>query len=166
MLGKIYLAASAVFGMGVAKIILRPIIKPRRGVFMAGMGTIIIADRNRNVRDLLRREFELEGFRVKTAGNGEELILMAHKDEAADLVVMDLDLPLLSGEVLLQSFEKSRPAIPVVVHSNQVAPHDLKRFPCVVACIEKGESLESLDQLKKTVFDIIKKTIKPDPGPS
>jgi DNA-binding NtrC family response regulator len=121
-------------------------------------GAILIADRNRNVRDFLRREFEAEGFVVSTAKNGEELIIMAHKTDGPDLVIMDLDLPVLDGITVIKSFEERAPALPVIVHSNAGGAEGLAAFKCVVAFIEKGENLELL---KRTAALVIERKFSP-----
>jgi len=56
---------------------------------------ILIADRNRHVRDLLRREFAAEGYRVQVAKDGQEVMNISN-EEAPDLFIMDSELPFLA----------------------------------------------------------------------
>ncbi len=59
---------------------------------------------------LLRYNLEREGFRVATAGDGEEALLVA-REQKPDLVLLDWMLPLLSGiEVCRQLPAWVRPA--------------------------------------------------------
>ncbi|MBU1398308.1 MAG: response regulator, partial [Proteobacteria bacterium] len=54
---------------------------------------ILIADRNSNVREFLRREMMAEGYSVELAENGREVLKWAYHREPADLLILDPDLP-------------------------------------------------------------------------
>jgi len=55
--------------------------------------TILISDRNHNVREFLKREMMAEGYRVRLAKNGREILEWAYHHESIDLAILDLDLP-------------------------------------------------------------------------
>ena len=57
---------------------------------------ILIADDEPDIRALLRTRFELAGFQVVEACDGEEAVRMA-QDEAPDLIVLDVMMPKLDG---------------------------------------------------------------------
>jgi DNA-binding response OmpR family regulator len=57
---------------------------------------ILIADDEIDIRYMLRTRFELEGFHVIEACDGEEAIRMA-QDEAPDLIVLDVMMPKFDG---------------------------------------------------------------------
>lgn len=57
--------------------------------------TILISDRNRNVREFLKCEMMTEGYRVRLAKSGREVLELACNDESIDLAILDLDLPSL-----------------------------------------------------------------------
>ena len=59
------------------------------------MKTILIVDDMAMNRDLLEQLLE-DDYRVVSAANGEESIVMARR-ERPDLILMDLSLPLLDG---------------------------------------------------------------------
>ena len=50
---------------------------------------IMIADRNRNVRELLRRELESEGYQVRLAKDGRQVLRSINSDEPPDLLILD-----------------------------------------------------------------------------
>lgn len=80
------------------------------------MATILAIEDDPSFRDLLRLHLQSAGHAVRTAADPEEG-LRAFLEDPPELVLLDLDLPYLSGlEVLeaLKSDEASRP-IPVVV---------------------------------------------------
>lgn len=58
--------------------------------------TIVIAEDDPDTRVLFRKLCELEGFRVVEAGDGEEAVAAARREEPA-LVVMDLSMPRMDG---------------------------------------------------------------------
>ena len=58
--------------------------------------TVLVAEDDREVRDLLRLEFELEGFAVLTAENGAEAIITAERLKP-DVILMDMGMPIVDG---------------------------------------------------------------------
>ncbi|HRO24520.1 MAG TPA: response regulator transcription factor, partial [Promineifilum sp.] len=58
--------------------------------------TILIADDEANIRDLVRLYLEKEGFRVQTAENGRQALEQAQSG-SPDLIVLDLMMPELDG---------------------------------------------------------------------
>ena len=123
--------------------------------------TILISDRNRHVRELLRREMVAEGYRVRLAKNGLEVLEWAYHHESVDLVILDLDLPDKSGLVVLQKLEDRIPTLPVVIHSflSDYAGH--QALLNVTALVEKEGN--SIERLRKVVAEILG---KPDSKPS
>lgn len=62
---------------------------------MAGQ-TILVADDDPVILGLLQVNFEMEGFLVLTAADGEEALAQA-REHHPDLVVLDIMMPKLSG---------------------------------------------------------------------
>jgi CheY-like chemotaxis protein len=90
--------------------------------------TILLADDNEANRYLARFALERAGFRVVTAGDGEEALRQA-RAHRPDLVLMDVQMPILDG---LEATERLRAdpelaAIPVVALTAYVAPEDKVR---------------------------------------
>ncbi len=83
---------------------------------------ILIADRNRNVRALLRREFAAAGYLVIVAKNGQE-VLNISTEEAPDLFILDSELPFLAELAVLKRLRERYPRLPVVIYSF-TAPED------------------------------------------
>ena len=85
------------------------------------MPGILIADDNPNVRRLLRRFIETEtGLKVcGEACNGTEAIEKAREFEA-DVVVLDLAMPLLNGIEAASALRKYMPDIRIVLFTMQV----------------------------------------------
>ncbi|MBQ9908285.1 MAG: sigma-54-dependent Fis family transcriptional regulator, partial [Treponema sp.] len=77
--------------------------------------TILIIDDEKNIREGLAADFEMDGYNVKIAANGKEgLDLIANGD--IDLVITDLRMPgSISGEEVLRQVTTKMPGIPVIV---------------------------------------------------
>ena len=77
--------------------------------------TILIIDDEKNIREGLAADFEMDGYSVKIAANGKEgLELLAKGD--IDLVITDLRMPgSISGEQVLREVTTKMPGIPVIV---------------------------------------------------
>jgi len=78
--------------------------------------TILVVDDEPNVRDYLESILEDAGFRVITAGDGEEALAIIKK-ERPDFISLDLIMPKKSGHKLLYELKRN-PAysrIPVLV---------------------------------------------------
>lgn len=76
--------------------------------------TLLIIDDEKNIREGLGANFELEGYTVKLAENGEEGLKLISKGDI-DLVITDLRMPGISGEEVLRRVTTETPGIPVIV---------------------------------------------------
>ena len=76
--------------------------------------TILTIDDEENIRNGLADNFELEGYDVKQASNGEEgLKLIA--EGGIDLVITDLRMDGISGSEVVQKVTSEYPGIPIIV---------------------------------------------------
>lgn len=78
---------------------------------------ILIADRNRHVREFLERELGVEGKRVVLVRNGRELLDVIESEAPPDLVVLDLEIPYLNDLSVLRRIQEKKPVLPLVIHS-------------------------------------------------
>jgi DNA-binding NtrC family response regulator len=120
--------------------------------------TILIADRNRRVRDFLKREMLKEGFGVYLAENAGELIYEALNRNPLDLIIVDPDFPGAQTTDLLRELQRRCPPVPVVVHT-----HYVNSWPEAAGCsgagrclvIEKGgSSVEKLKQVASQMLNL------------
>lgn len=75
---------------------------------------VLIIDDEAAIRESLAMLFELEGYDVKTAGNGEEALAIAQK-EPVDAMVSDLRMPVCDGLCLLDKLQARGDATPVIM---------------------------------------------------
>ncbi len=79
--------------------------------------TILIADRNPRVRDFLQRELIAEGYQTKIAKDGREVVEMTRGDDSCELLILDPDMPHMSGLGVLETIQRLRPSLPVIIHT-------------------------------------------------
>ena len=110
--------------------------------------TILIADRNAHVRELLRREMMAENHEVLVAKNSREIIQRAFQREPLDLLILDPDLPDAAETMLFQKLHDRIPALPIILHAFSVEearhPALLKSAPVVE---KSARSIEALKEL-------------------
>lgn len=81
--------------------------------------TLLVIDDVEENCELLKKRFEKRGFKVKSASDGQEgLMVLALND--INLVFLDLDMPLMNGFTFLEKVKmnKKHSHIPVVVTSS------------------------------------------------
>ena len=92
------------------------------------MTTILIADDNADMLDLIADTLQMNGFGVMKAANGEEAWkIISSMEHLQDLVVLsDVHMPKLNGFELLQRVRNNKrwPYIPVLLMSGDHNDHD------------------------------------------
>ena len=110
-------------GVGTEMEILLPLTeaRPRESVPMGaavaarGVGTILVVDDEAMIRRITRRAFELLGYQVLEAGNGEDaLVLLAQHRSEVRAVVLDQTMPGMGGAQTLTRLRADFPHLPVV----------------------------------------------------
>lgn len=110
--------------------------------------TILIADRNPNVRELLKREFLTLGYRIILAKNGNDVLNRIYGPEPLDLVILDLGLPDENGLCILQKVQNRIPTLPVIVHTFFADYNDFPTLNPLTSFVEKkGDSIEILKKM-------------------
>lgn len=83
--------------------------------------TILLVEADERVRGGLARAFEAEGHRVIACGDAAEALRELHREARCDLIVLDIELPGVSGLALcrLLRAQAATPRLPVIVVSAQ-----------------------------------------------
>lgn len=87
-----------------------------------GVSVLIVED-EAGIAEFVRNGLEAAGYAVEVADNGADGLALAMRDDV-DLVVLDLALPVLSGEEVLRRIRQRRPALPVIVLTAKDAVSD------------------------------------------
>ena len=127
----------------------------RQGVsFVANGCKILIADRNRHVRDFLRRELIAEGYQVEVARDGREVLNRIDGEAPPHLLILDLEIPYLDESEVWARLKDRQPPLPVVIHTFLPEYPTNLTLPIAAAFLEKkGDT----DLLKTVVAQVIEK---------
>ena len=87
------------------------------------MQRILVIDDDAAVTSLLKRGLSYEGFAVETAKSGVEGLVIA-RERPADLVILDVMMPGLSGFEVLQRLRVADDNLPVLMLTAKDAPDD------------------------------------------
>lgn len=79
-----------------------------------GKGSILVADDEESVRNLLSRVLTKMDYMVTTAANGEE-VLAKIKDQEFDLLIMDIRMPKLDGMEAFKVLRLDHPSLPIIM---------------------------------------------------
>jgi len=122
--------------------------------FVAKSCKILIADRNRHVRDFLRRELSAEGYQVEVAKDGREVLGRIDGEDPPQLLILDLEIPYLDEPEVWARLKDRQPPLPVVIHTFLPEYPTNLTLPIAAAFLEKkGDT----DQLKAVVAEVIDK---------
>ena len=88
---------------------------PRSDRVPTGCETVLVAEDDEAVRQIIVRSLRQNGYTVLEAGNAREALpLGKHYDGRIDLLISDVVMPGLNGPELAQRLENSRPAMKVL----------------------------------------------------
>jgi PAS domain S-box-containing protein len=96
---------------------------------LTGHGTILVIDDEDAVRQTAKSALENYGYKVVVAANGKEGVNLFHKrsDEIA-AVLLDMTMPVMSGEEALMRLKSLRQSVPVVLSSGYDETEAARRF--------------------------------------
>lgn len=97
---------------------------------------ILVTDVNSHVRDLLKREFQQDGYTVYLAKNGAEARQVLFGPDPLDLIVLDPELPAVPGRSLLRLIQDRIPPVRVIVHT----------YPEFADVLEEGSNVEFVEK--------------------
>lgn len=84
--------------------------------------TILVVDDTASLRKMVQSYLSQEGFRVLTAGDGKEALMVA-RQEQPDLILLDLMMPEMGGYEFLRAYSKDGSA-PVIVLTAKLEEND------------------------------------------
>ncbi|WP_288600951.1 sigma-54 dependent transcriptional regulator [uncultured Treponema sp.] len=116
--------------------------------------TILIIDDEKNIREGLAANFELEEYNVKTAASGEEGLKLIERGDI-DLVITDLRMNGISGEEVLRKVTAETPGIPVIIltgHGSIDSAVDAMRYGAY-DFLTKPLNLDQLDMIVKRALE-------------
>ena len=115
--------------------------------------TLLIADRNPNVRTLLQREMTAAGYWTRLAENAREVLKLAYQGDPLDLIILDPDLPDADETHMLENLLDRIPMLPVVIHTYASDYGIGLKDKTDVVFVEKGG--RSVERLKQVVYEAL-----------
>ena len=108
------------------------------------MKTVLFADDNEALRQLCRRVFEEEGYRVVLVEDGTEAI-RAVEAEKPDVAIVDVRMPRKGGLEVAEQIHASHPTMPVILYTayDDICAGD-RRSRFAAACISKSSDFTEL----------------------
>jgi DNA-binding response OmpR family regulator len=91
------------------------------------MPTVLVVDDDPVIQKLLQVNFEMEGYDVVVAGDGEEGLAMA-REERPDLILLDVMMPKMNGLEVLAALkaDAGTDTIPVILLSAKAQAGDIR----------------------------------------
>jgi DNA-binding NtrC family response regulator len=99
--------------------------------------TILVAGRNRRIREFLMRELAAEGYRVLLAEDKNDLLRFIRRDDTLDLLILDDELLVPEESRILEQLGNRVPHLPLIVHSYSTE------------CVEPGLAREAAALVEK-----------------
>lgn len=85
---------------------------------------ILLVEDEKDIRDSLKKSLTENNYLVETAEDGAAALMMVDKI-SPDMVILDLGLPKISGESVLQEIKKNYPNMPVIILSAKSTTSDI-----------------------------------------
>lgn len=113
---------------------------------------ILIVEDDTNYRAMLFEHLSSLGHDVLAVSDAHHAVaLLNERDNGIEIALMDLNMPRLSGEVMMKTFAKwVRCRTRFIIMSGELAVAEYENHPAVVGCLDKPFSLDALTDLVKT----------------
>lgn len=120
------------------------------------MKQILIIDDEPEIRSMLKKMLEREGFDVIVASDGKEGMELFEKNPV-DLVITDIIMPEKEGIETIQALKKGYPDIPIIAMSGggKISPDGYLHMAKLIGAQATFEKPIN----KKTLLNIVKKTL-------
>jgi len=130
---------------------------------LAGRGTILVIDDEDAVRQTAKSALESYGYNVVVAENGKEGVDLFHKlNGEVAAVLLDMTMPVMSGEEALMRLKSVRQGVPVVLSSGYDEAEATRRFTGkgLAGFIQKPYTAAGLAEKMKMVLESVPRVVQ------
>ena len=89
---------------------------------------ILVVEDDEISLEFLKELFEPYQVRLLTVYNGKDAIEVCKKESDIDIVLMDVQLPIMNGREAMQEIKKIRPELPVIAQTAFAMSGDRERY--------------------------------------
>ena len=115
------------------------------------MKTILLVEDDKNQLLLYKQELSLEGYHIITAQDGQEAVKKV-KEHTPDLIVMDINMPKMSGIESIGKILSEHKKIPIIINTAYSSYKDDFMSWSADAYIIKSSDLKELkDKIKELI---------------
>jgi signal transduction histidine kinase/DNA-binding response OmpR family regulator len=90
-------------------------------------GKVLVADDNADNQLLIKRLLQQCGLQVWVVGNGAQALQLA-AEQHFDLIILDIQMPLMGGEAVLQALRQQASPVPVLAFTANVMKQQVQRY--------------------------------------
>ncbi|TSA21712.1 response regulator [bacterium] len=120
-----------------------------------GHERILVVDDEEHVSEMISRMLQHLGYKVLVVHSGQEALVLFGKKTRIDAVILDMNMPTMSGKETFERLKEIRPDVRVVVstgYSNEsLEPTPLNNL--VDGFLQKPYQMEELSKVLREVFD-------------
>ncbi len=113
---------------------------------------ILVADRNRHIRDFVKRELSAQHHEVILVSNVRDILRLARQKPGFDLIIVDPYFPELDHPIRFRRVTEQIGSTPVVLHTYLSSADCAELTGPRVSLIEKNGN--SIDRLKQIILNI------------
>ncbi|MBN2711282.1 MAG: response regulator [Planctomycetes bacterium] len=118
------------------------------------MKKILFVDDEIRLRQMYEKFFSSKGFEVVTAEDGCAAVNMVRNHEDIALIVMDLAMPNVNGELGIEVVRDIAPDVPIVIVSGHVpAQYQDEGIPGVCRIMHKPISMDALEKAIRSLIE-------------
>ena len=112
---------------------------------------LLVADDEKNLRELYKTELEDEGYDVDTASNAADVLQQLEKGEY-DIIILDIKMPGMSGIDLLQKIMARDKRQPVILNTAYPSYRDnFMTWPAEAYVVKSADTTELKQAVKKVL---------------
>jgi len=109
------------------------------------MARILIAEDDFAVRDFTYRALTMDHHEVITAHEGQEALrCLTVPNDSYDLMISDIQMPVIDGVTLAKLVFKQQPHLPILLMTGYSTAEDADYAPSVVGVLQKPFTLEMI----------------------